>query len=75
MIEIELAKAADALVVGLYMDKSGQHVLAAIQTSGVSELHYLHAKWKKPRLLNKLKGVHITALAWHPTDVSDASTG
>ena len=75
MVEVELTKTSDAHFGGLFLDPSGKHVLANLQILGVPEVHYLHANWKKPRLLNKLKGTNVTALAWHPSDVSDSSTG
>lgn len=75
MVEVELSKASEAQFGGIFLDPTGQHALVNLQTSGVAETHYLHVKWKKPRLLSKLKGVNVTAIAWHPKEVTEASTG
>ena len=74
-LRVELSKASDAQFSGIFLDPTGQHVLTNFQISGVSEIHYLHAKWKKPRLLSKLKGTNVTAIAWNIQQVSEASTG
>ena len=74
-MEVELYKTNDAQFGGIFVDASGQHILINSQPSGVPELHYMHAKWKKPRLLSKLKGTNVTAIAWHPTNVSETSSG
>ncbi len=33
---------------------------------GVYEVMYLHTRWPRPRPLAKLRGTHLTALAWPP---------
>ena len=75
VIEVELSKASDAQFGGIFLDPSGHHVLVNLRVSGISELHYLHSKWKKPRLLSKVKGTDVTAIAWHPKDTNAVSTG
>ena len=57
------------------MDASGSHVVATIQAGGSAESFYVHAKWKKPRALAKLKSVPVTCLAWSALPAAEASTG
>lgn len=42
---------------------------------GVNEVHYLHAKWSRARSLAKLRGTHVTALAFPPLLPSDMDFG
>lgn len=39
------------------------------------ETHYLHARWKKSRVIAKLKNVAVTCVAWDSSHTSEASTG
>jgi hypothetical protein len=79
--ELELSRAADVRAAGIWMDPTGTHAIVSIEagnTLGAStEVHYVHAKWKKSRMLPKLKqkGMRITAIAWDLSHLSESSTG
>ncbi|KAJ3120771.1 hypothetical protein HK098_004251 [Nowakowskiella sp. JEL0407] len=45
----------------LFIDPTGTHLIIS---SDLGENYYLHAKWKKCRLLNRFKGILISAVAW-----------
>lgn len=63
------------------MDPTTTHALVAVTVGNTlgsaTEMHYVHAKWKKSRVLAKLKqiGLHVTAVAWDATKVSESSSG
>ncbi|KAK9814445.1 hypothetical protein WJX72_006013 [[Myrmecia] bisecta] len=73
--ELELSKAADASVRTIFVDPAGNHTLVALQIGAACETQYMHARWKKARVLNKLKGVSLTAVGWHWQRVQDVTTG
>mmetsp|Transcript_23999 Transcript_23999/g.66689 ORF Transcript_23999/g.66689 Transcript_23999/m.66689 type:complete len:1007 (-) Transcript_23999:341-3361(-) len=73
--EIELSKAANSVVSVLFVDSAANHVIACISNDIAVENHYVHAKWKKSRLMSKLKGVTVTAVGWSEGQVSEQSTG
>ncbi len=71
----------DARVTGLWMEPTATHALVTVTVGSAlgstTEMHYVHAKWKKPRVLSKLKqkGLSITAAAWNHAKLSEASSG
>jgi len=73
--ELELSKAGAASVSAVFLDPAAQHVLACVSTDVVLENHYVHAKWKKSRLMSKLKGVAVTAVGWNDGRVDEHTTG
>jgi hypothetical protein len=62
--ELELVKTTEARIRRLFVDPLGAHVLVIIQTGTVLETFYLDGGWKRARPLSKLKGVHVTSVAW-----------
>jgi hypothetical protein len=77
--ELELSRAPDAHATHVWADRTATHVIIAVTIGNTlgssSELHYAHVKWKKPKLLAKLKGARISAVAWDQSRVSESSTG
>lgn len=79
--EMELSRMPDARVTGVWMDPTATHALVSVTVGSAlgstTELHYVHAKWKKPRVLSKVKqkGVRITAVAWSSSNLSETSSG
>ena len=77
--EVELSRAPDAHATRIWADRSATHAIIAVNAGNTlgssAELHYVHAKWKKPKLLSKLKGARISAVAWDQSRVSEGTTG
>lgn len=79
--ELELSRAADVRAAGMWVDPTAMHALISVEVGNTlgssTEVHYVHARWKKSRTLSKLKqkGTRITAVAWHHAQLSEASTG
>lgn len=75
VLDVELSRAADASVKGLFVSPTGSHTLCMVQVEATTEVHYMHSRWKKAKVLGKLKGVHITAVAWNKQQGSEGNTG
>ena len=49
----------------VFVDPGGSHCIATVIGSGGAETYYTHAKWSRPRVLPKLKGLVVNAVAWN----------
>ncbi|XP_030459508.1 vacuolar sorting protein 18 isoform X1 [Syzygium oleosum] len=58
----------------VFVDPGGSHCIASVTGSGGSDTFYVHAKWSKPRILSKLKGLVVNAVAWNRQQITEAST-
>ncbi|KAH9624516.1 hypothetical protein KSS87_014015 [Heliosperma pusillum] len=58
----------------VFVDPGGSHCIATIVGDGGAETFYIHAKWNKPRVLSKLKGLIVNAVAWNRQQITEAST-
>ncbi|KAI8926418.1 Pep3/Vps18/deep orange family-domain-containing protein [Entophlyctis helioformis] len=54
----------------IFYSPSAHHLLISCQSG---ENYYLHARWTKPRLLSKIKGVRLRSVAWGPEDGADTT--
>ena len=76
VVELELLKAQALHAGSLWMDPAGSHVVCTLHTSAQAcETHYVHARWRKARVLGKLKNVPLSCLAWNLEQGTDAATG
>ncbi|CAA6658409.1 unnamed protein product [Spirodela intermedia] len=48
--------------------------LATVLSHGGAETYYMHAKWGRPRILSRLKGIVVNAVAWNRQNITEAST-
>ncbi|KAL4204894.1 hypothetical protein AMTRI_Chr01g112010 [Amborella trichopoda] len=74
-LDLSVSKTGDQPVHRVFVDPSGWHCLATVLTSGGAETFYMHAKWQKPRILNKLKGLVVNTVAWNRQQINEATTG
>ncbi|KDP24193.1 hypothetical protein JCGZ_25850 [Jatropha curcas] len=58
----------------VFVDPGGSHCIATVIGNGGAETYYTHAKWNKPRVLTKLKGLVVNAVAWNRQQITEAST-
>eukprot|EP01018_Ginkgo_biloba_P010354 Gb_14455 [translate_table: standard] len=73
-LDLSVSRTGDQPVHRVFVDPGGRHCLAVVLSSGGAETYYAHAKWRKPRILSKLKGLVINALAWNRQQITEAST-
>lgn len=57
----------------VFVDPGGSHCIATVTGNGGSETYYIHAKWNKPRVLSKLKGLVVNAVAWNRQQITEGS--
>uniref|UniRef100_A0A1D1YN30 Vacuolar protein sorting-associated protein 18 n=1 Tax=Anthurium amnicola TaxID=1678845 RepID=A0A1D1YN30_9ARAE len=58
----------------VFVDPGGSHCIATVLCNGGAETYYSHAKWGRPRILNRLKGIIVNAVAWNRQHITEAST-
>ncbi|XP_065874065.1 vacuolar sorting protein 18 [Euphorbia lathyris] len=58
----------------VFVDPGGSHCIATVVGSGGAETYYTHARWNKPRVLTKLKGLVVNTVAWNRQMITEAST-
>lgn len=73
VLELELSRHADVSLRGLWV--SGEHAIIALQLGNAYESHYIHANWKKSRVLSKLKDVKVSCIGWNKETQSEGTTG
>jgi hypothetical protein len=71
--ELEMPR-SDCEISGIFADESGKHYLIVAQTATDVVVYYLQPSFKKPKLLSKLKGLHVTAVGWDDANKSDGTT-
>ncbi|KAG0503649.1 hypothetical protein HPP92_003721 [Vanilla planifolia] len=52
----------------------GSHCIANVLLAGGAETYYTHAKWARPKVLSRLKGLVVNAVAWNRQQITEAST-
>lgn len=57
----------------VFVDPGGSHCIATIVGTGGADTFYTHAKWTRPRLLTKLKGLVVNAVAWNRQQITEGN--
>ncbi|XP_058090149.1 vacuolar sorting protein 18 isoform X2 [Magnolia sinica] len=73
-LDLSAGKTGDQPVHRVFVDPGGSHCIVTVLGSGGPETYYTHAKWGKPRILNRLKGLIVNAVAWNRQQITEAST-
>lgn len=73
-LDLSVSRTGDQHVHRVFVDPGGKHCLAVLLGTGGAETYYTHAKWRKPRMLSKLKGLVINAVSWNRQQITEAST-
>ncbi|KAG6661371.1 hypothetical protein I3843_03G164800 [Carya illinoinensis] len=73
-IDLSVGRPGEQSIHRVFVDPGGSHCLAVIVGSGGADTFYTHAKWTKPRVLSKLKGLVVNAVAWNRQQITEAST-
>jgi hypothetical protein len=60
-LDIEISKRPEDQIHKLFLDPFGNHLIISLETE---DNYYLHRNWKKPKLITKMKGVVVDAIAW-----------
>lgn len=73
-IDLSVGRSGEQSIHRVFVDPGGSHCIATIVGNGGADTYYTHAKWSKPRLLHKLKGLVVNAVAWNRLQITEAST-
>ncbi|XP_072969864.1 vacuolar sorting protein 18 [Typha angustifolia] len=67
-------RGGDQPVHRVFVDPGGSHCIATVLHPGGAETYYMHAKWPRPRVLGRLKGLVVNAIAWNRQLITEVST-
>ncbi|GMP79922.1 hypothetical protein CsSME_00035240 [Camellia sinensis var. sinensis] len=73
-IDLSTGRAGEQSIHRVFVDPGGSHCIATIVGGGGADTFYTHAKWTRPRVLSKLKGLVVNAVAWNRQQITEAST-
>ncbi|KAL2492637.1 zinc ion binding [Abeliophyllum distichum] len=73
-IDLSAGRPGEQSIHRVFVDPGGSHCIATVVGNGTSDTFYTHAKWTKPRVLSKLKGLVVNAVAWNRQHITEAST-
>lgn len=72
-LDLSVGRTGDQPVHRVFVDPGGSHCIATVLSVGGAETYYTHAKWGKPRILNKLKGLVVNAVAWNRQQITEGN--
>lgn len=72
-IDLSAGRPGDQSIHRVFVDPGGSHCIATVVGPGGAETFYTHAKWTKPRVLSKLKGLVVNAVAWNRQQITEGS--
>ncbi|CAL9013958.1 unnamed protein product [Prunus brigantina] len=73
-IDLSAGRPGEQSIHRVFVDPGGSHCIATVVGSGGADTFYTHAKWTKPRILTKLKGLVVNSVAWNRQQITEAST-
>ncbi|KAI9075328.1 hypothetical protein K1719_042733 [Acacia pycnantha] len=73
-IDLSAGRPGEQSIHRVFVDPGGSHCIATVVGAGGAETFYTHAKWTKPRVLSKLKGLLVNAVAWNKQHITEVST-
>ncbi|EPS65592.1 hypothetical protein M569_09185, partial [Genlisea aurea] len=73
-IDLAVGRSGEQTVYSVFVDPGGSHCIATVVGGGTSDTFYTHAKWAKPRVLPKLKGLLVNTVAWNRQHITEAAT-
>lgn len=72
--ELDLsARGTEQWIPKVFIDPGGRHSLATCCSSASADTYYIHAKWKKPRVLSRLKGLTVSSVAWNKQQINEGN--
>lgn len=73
-IDLSVGRTGEQSIHRAFVDPGGSHCIATVVGNGGADTYYTHAKWSKPRVLSKLKGLVVNTVAWNRQQITEAST-
>jgi hypothetical protein len=72
-IDLSVGRPGEQSVHRVFVDPGGSHCIAVVVGSGGADTFYTHAKWTKPRVLSKLRGLVVNAVAWNRQQITEGN--
>lgn len=72
--DLSVGRPGEQSIHRIFVDPGGSHCITTIVGGGGADTFYMHAKWSKPRLLPRLKGLVVNTVAWNRQQITEAST-
>ncbi|XP_038887715.1 vacuolar sorting protein 18 isoform X1 [Benincasa hispida] len=72
--DLSVGRPGEQSIHRVFVDPGGSHCITTIVGTGGADTFYMHAKWSKPRLLTRLKGLVVNTVAWNRQHITEAST-
>ncbi|TVU43036.1 hypothetical protein EJB05_09469 [Eragrostis curvula] len=73
-LDLGAGRSGDHAVHRVFLDPGGKHCIATVVHPGGAETFYHHARWPRPKLLPRLRGLLVNAVAWNRQSITEAST-
>ncbi|AQK40790.1 zinc ion binding [Zea mays] len=73
-LDLGSGRSGDHSVHRVFLDPGGKHCVATVVHPGGAETYYHHARWPRPKLLPRLRGLLVNAVAWNRQSITEAST-
>ncbi|XP_057794948.1 vacuolar sorting protein 18 [Salvia miltiorrhiza] len=73
-IDLSVGRPGEQSIYRVFVDPGGSHCIATVVGGGTSDTFYTHAKWAKPRILSRLKGLLVNTVAWNRQHITEAYT-
>lgn len=70
-IDLSVGRPGEQSIHKVFVDPGGSHCIATVIGSSGADTYYTHAKWTKPRILSKLKGLVVNAVAWNRQHITE----
>ncbi|TYI41420.1 hypothetical protein ES332_A01G019900v1 [Gossypium tomentosum] len=74
-IDLSAGRPGEQSIHRVFVDPGGSHCVATVVGSGGADTFYTHAKWTKPRVLSRLKGLVVNAVAWNRQQITEVILG
>lgn len=70
--ELDLStRGSEQWIPKVFIDPGGRHSLASVCSSSTADTYYIHGKWRKPRILSRLKGLTLSSVAWNRQQINE----
>ncbi|XP_022952155.1 vacuolar protein sorting-associated protein 18 homolog [Cucurbita moschata] len=72
--DLSVGRPGEQSIHRIFVDPGGSHCITTVVGAAGADTFYMHAKWSKPRILPRLKGLVVNTVAWNRQHITEAST-
>jgi vacuolar protein sorting-associated protein 18 len=70
-LDLGAGRSGDHAVHRVSLDPGGKHCITTVVHPGGAETYYHHARWPRPKLLPRLRGLLVNAVAWNRQSITE----